>query len=171
MLRDSKGRFCKAKKELNTKVKSNKIPFLSKKHTKDEENFGEWSDLGKGIEKALKELDTDEPIVLHIKIRNSDAIDLDASKVEEDRFDDCVNNACIFDRLDWDERAKFMDALFDNGKRDTEICEVMSKSCTVLHPTPLKDGSGSRIMPCAGCFTDWFFNYFTPEVFHKILGD
>ena len=155
MLRDSKGRFCKANKELNTKVKSNKIPFLSKKHEKDEENFEEWSDLGNGLN--LNEID--EPIIIHVKIK------------EKDRFDDCVNNACIFDRLDWDERAKFMEALFNNGKSFTEICNFMYETCTIAHPTPLKDGSGCRIMSCDGCFTDWFFKMFTPEVFHKILGD
>ena len=155
MLRDSKGRFCKANKELNTKVKSNKIPFLSKKHTKDEENFEKWSDLGNGLN--LNEID--EPIIIHVKIK------------EKDRFDDCVNNACIFDRLDWDERAKFMEALFNDGKSFTEICHFMYETCTITHPIPLKDGSNCRIISCDGCFTDWFFNMYTPEVFHKILGD
>lgn len=137
MLRDSKGRFCKANKELNTKVKSNKIPFLSKKHTKDEENFKEWSDLGNGLN--LDEID--EPIIIHVKIK------------EKDRFDDCVNNACIFDRLDWDERAKFMAYLCDDG----------GLLCTDIE---CKDG-----MKCYDCFYDWFFNMYSPEVFHKILGD
>ena len=155
MLRDSKGRFCKANKELNTKIKSNKIPFLSKKRTKDEENFEEWSDLGNGLN--LNEID--EHIIIHVKIK------------EKDRFDDCVNNACIFDRLDWDERAKFMEALFNDEKSCTEICNFMYETCTIVHPTPLKDGSGCRIMSCDGCFIDWFFNMYTPEVFHKILGD
>lgn len=133
MLRDSKGHFCKANKELNTKVKSNKIPFLSKKHTKDEENFEEWSDLGNGLN--LNEID--EPIIIHVKIE------------EKDRFDDCVNNACIFDRLDWDERAKFISTIFHNGHiLDEELASVESHK-----------------------FEDWFFNYFSPEVFHKILGD
>ena len=155
MLRDSKGRFCKANKELNTKVQSNKIPFLSKKHTKDKENVEEWSDLGNGLN--LDEID--EPIIIRVKIK------------EKDRFDDCVNNACIFDRLDWDERAKFMEALFNDGKSFTGICNFMYETCTIAHPTPLKNGSGCRIMSCDGCFTDWFFNMYSPEVFHKILGD
>lgn len=141
MLRDSKGRFCKANKELNTKVKSNKIPFLSKKHTKDEENVEEWSDLGNGLN--LDEVD--EPIIIRVKIK------------EKDRFDDCVNNACIFDRLDWDERAKFMAKLSDYS--EPFFCDVMDAfECTIDKP-------------CSDCFTDWFFNMFTPEVFHKILGD
>lgn len=144
MLRDSKGRFCKANKELNTKVKSNKIPFLSKKHTKDEENFEEWSDLGNGLN--LNEIDKneiDEPIIIRVKIK------------EKDRFDDCVNNACIFDRLDWDERAKFMAYLVDGC---SAICDEM---CS--------DECNYRL--CKDCFTDWFFNYYDPEIFHKILGD
>lgn len=137
MNRDSKGRFCKANKELNTKVKSNKIPFLSKKHTKDEENFEEWSDLGNGLN--LNEID--EPIIIHVKIK------------EKDRFDDCVNNACIFDRLDWDERAKFMAYLCDDGGL---LCKDIE----------CKDGT-----KCCDYFYDWFFNYYCPETFHKILGD
>ena len=153
MNRDSKGRFCKADNKAKKEIKSTKIPFLSKKHIKKEEL--EWSDLGKGIN--LNEID--EPIIIHVKIKN------------KDRFDDCVNNACIFDRLDWDERAKFMEALFNHDKSFTEICNFMYETCTIAHPTPLKDGSGCRIMSCDGCFTDWFFNMYTPEVFHKILGD
>lgn len=137
MNRDSKGRFCKANKELNTKVKSNKIPFLSKKHTRDEENFEEWSDLGNGLN--LNEID--EPVIIHIKIK------------EKDRFDDCINNACIFDRLDWDERAKFMAYLYDDGGL---LCKDIE----------CKDGT-----ECCDCFYDWFFNYYCPETFHKILGD
>lgn len=142
MLRDSKGRFCKANKELNTKVKSNKIPFLSKKHTKDEENFEEWSDLGNGLN--LNEID--EPIIVHVKIE------------EKDRFDDCVNNACIFDRLDWDERAKFMAKLSDCS--ESVFCDVIDG------PDCFSIGRS-----CSDCFEDWFFNMYTPEVFHKILGD
>jgi len=168
MLRDKRGRFCKANKN---NVKSTKIPFLSKNHINKKEE--EWSDLGKDIEKALKELDATEPIILHVKIRNSDAIDLADSKVEEkeDRFEKCVNNASIFDRLDWDERAKFMEALCNDGKCWSGICDTMSGTCTIEHPIPLKDGSGCRIVTCNGRFTDWFFNYYDPEVFHKILGD
>lgn len=142
MLRDSKGRFCKANKELNTKVKSNKIPFLSKKHTKDEENVEEWSDLGNGLN--LDEID--EPIIIRVKIK------------EKDRFDDCVNNACIFDRLDWDERAKFMSYLFnDTVSEESYICENIDCFNNSTH--------------CDNCFEEWFFNMYTPEVFHKILGD
>ena len=137
MNRDSKGRFCKANKELNTKVKSNKIPFLSKKHTRDEENFEEWFDLGNGLN--LNEID--EPIIIHVKIK------------EKERFDDCINNACIFDRLDWDERAKFMAYLCDDGGL---LCKDIE----------CKDGT-----KCCDCFYNWFFNYYCPETFHKILGD
>ena len=137
MLRDSKGRFCKANKELNTKVKSNKIPFLNPKHEKKEEL--EWSDLGNGLN--LNEMD--EPIIIRVKIK------------EKDRFDDCVNNACIFDRLDWDERAKFMAYLVGD-------CEAICN---------MKESKECINEPCSECFTDWFFNMFTPEIFHKILGD
>ena len=141
MNRDSKGRFCKA-----NKIKSTKIPFLSKGHiNKKEDDFEEWSDFGKEIEKALKELDETEPIIFHIKVE------------EKDRFADCVNNACIFDRLDWDERAKFMANLVDNY--EASFCDVMGDTdCTIAKK-------------CSDCFTDWFFNMYTPEVFHKILGD
>ena len=138
MLRDSKGRFCKANKELNTKVKSNKIPFLNPKHEKKEEL--EWSDLGNGLN--LNEID--EPIIIRVKIK------------EKDRFDDCVNNACIFDRLDWDERAKFMSYIFNFNS--SIICGVM------------ENGDCAK-KSCANCFENWFFNYYDPEVFHKILGD
>lgn len=150
MLRDSKGRFCKANK---TNVKSTKIPFLNPKHEKKEEL--EWADVGNNLFGD----EINEPIILHIKIK------------DKDRFDDCVNNACIFDRLDWDERAKFMETLCNDGKRWAGICDTMSETCTIAHPIPLKDGSGCRIASCNGCFTDWFFNYYDPEVFHKILGD
>ena len=162
MNRDSNGRFCKA-----NKIKSTKIPFLSniamhrKNPVKAKEILDklkeemEWECLGNEIN--LDEID--EPIIVHVKIK------------EKERFDDCINNACIFDRLDWDERAKFMEALFNDGKSFTEICNFMYETCTIAHPTPLKDGSGCRIMSCNGCFTNWFFNMYTPEVFHKILGD
>lgn len=137
MLRDSKGRFCKANK---ANVKSTKIPFLNPKHEKKEEL--EWSDLGNNLFGD----EINEPIILHIKIK------------EKDRFDDCVNNACIFDRLDWDERAKFMAKLSDGS--EPVFCDVI-------------DGSDcfSIGRSCSECFEDWFFNMYTPEVFHKILGD
>ena len=151
MNRDSKGRFCKA-----NKIKSTKIPFLSKEHismyrknpVKAKEVLDklkeemEWEDLGNGIN--LDEID--EPIIIHVKVK------------EKDRFDDCVNNACIFDRLDWDERAKFMSYLFnDTAFEDSYICETIDCFNNTTH--------------CDNCFEEWFFNMYTPEVFHKILGD
>ena len=138
MNRDSKGRFCKADNKAKKEIKSTKIPFLSKKHIKKEEL--EWSDLGKGIN--LDEID--EPIIIRVKFQ------------EKDRFHDCVNNACVFDRLDWDERAKFMGYLLGNTDN---ICDVITNSECMSNTL------------CSDCFSDWFFNMYTPEVFHKILGD
>lgn len=134
MLRDSKGRFCKANK---TNVKSTKIPFLNPKHKKKEEL--EWSDLGNNLFGD----EINEPVILRIKIK------------DKDRFDDCINNACIFDRLDWDERAKFMAYIFNNSDI---ICKLMETN--ICYETS-----------CATCFEDWFFNYYDPEVFRKILGE
>lgn len=144
MNRDSKGRFCK-----DNKIKSTKIPFLNniamhrKNPVKAKEILDklkekmEWEDLGNGIN--LDEID--EPIIIRVKVK------------EKERFDDCINNACIFDRLDWDERAKFMAYLCDDGSL---LCKDIE----------CKDGT-----KCCDCFYDWFFNYYCPETFHKILGD